>query len=159
MVIHNRRRLAVPALALSSLALVAAASPAAADPLQQVEAREKLMKTMGGGMKTLTQFLKGEAGTAADARTAAAALVIVSGNDPLMIFPQGTAIGVGESEAKPELWSNWPKVTALWGELRTASAGLVQASASGDKAQIGPAVQAVGKVCQSCHEDFRLKKQ
>lgn len=164
MSISARFRRAVPTLVLASvmagLAVVPLSIPpaAAATPQEQVEAREKLMKTMGGGMKALTQFLKGEAGGPAEVKKAASDIAGVAAHDPMGVFPKGTALGVGDSAAKPALWDNWPKAAGLWGDLKTASATLVQAADRGDKAAVAAATQAVGKVCQSCHEEFRQKK-
>ncbi|MGQ9368614.1 c-type cytochrome [Azospirillum sp. ST 5-10] len=130
----------------------------AADPMAQVEAREKLMKKMGGGMKAVGGFVKNEGPTAADVQSAATAIQEVAATDPRTVFPEGTAIGVGDSEVKPELWQNWSKAESYWHDLSPAAEQLKTAAASGDRAQIAKAMQGVGKVCQSCHEDFRQKK-
>ncbi|MCW2244545.1 cytochrome c556 [Azospirillum fermentarium] len=161
MSVSVRARRAVPTLVFASLVActVCAAPSAAATPQEQVEAREKLMKTMGGGMKALTQFIKGEAGGPAEVKKAASDIAGVAAHDPMAVFPKGTAMGVGDSAAKPALWDNWSKAAGLWGDLKTASTGLVQAADTGDKAKVAAATQAVGKVCQSCHEDFRQKKE
>ncbi|WP_029010195.1 c-type cytochrome [Azospirillum halopraeferens] len=130
----------------------------AADPLAQVKERETLMKKLGGGMKAVGGFVKNEGPTAADVQAAAAAITEVSTVDPRTVFPEGTAIGVGDSEAKPELWQNWTTAEGYWNDLKPAAEQLTAAAGSGDRAQVARAMQAVGKVCQTCHEDFRLKK-
>ncbi len=132
---------------------------ASADPTTQVKQREQTMKSMGGGLQTVAKFVKGEAGTVADVQKAVAAIVEASSKDPNMVFPQGTAIGVSDSEAKPELWQNWPKAMEYWNGLKPATARLNEAANSGDRAQIAQAMQGVSKVCGGCHEDFRQKKQ
>lgn len=160
MSVSIRFRRAVPTLALASLAagLLSAAPAVSATPEEQVKARETMMKTLGGGMKTLTQYLKGEAGGPAEVTKAASDIAAVAGRAPGEVFPQGTAMGVGDSAAKPALWDNWTKTETLWRDLKTASATLTEAAGSGDKARIAVATQALGKACQSCHEDFRQKK-
>lgn len=129
------------------------------DPVAQVKQREQTMKTLGGGMGTVAKFVKGEGGSAADVQAAAAAITEMAAKDPVMVFPEGTAIGVSDSHAKPELWQNWPKAVEYWNGLKPAAARLTEAANSGDRAQIAQAMQGVSKACSTCHEDFRLKKQ
>lgn len=140
-------------------ALFATFGPAAAaDPVEQVKQREQIMKKLGGGMGTVSKFVKGESGTAADVQAAATSMTEAASNEVAKVFPQGTAIGVSDSEAKPELWQEWSKAEGLWKDLKPATAKLTQAAGTGDRAQIAVAMQELGKVCQSCHEPFRLKK-
>lgn len=154
------RFLNVLAAAAVSATLVAAIGPAvAADPVEQVKARETLMKKMGGGMKVIGQFVKGEGGTQDEVQKAAAAIAEVSANDVAAVFPQGTAQGVGDSHTKPELWTQWSKTQQLWSDVRPAAAKLLDAAKAGDKAQVAQAMQAAGKTCANCHEEFRIKKQ
>ncbi|HEY0832564.1 MAG TPA: cytochrome c [Azospirillum sp.] len=153
------RFLNVLAAAAVSATLLAAGTAVAADPVDQVKAREALMKKMGGGMKVIGQFVKGEGGTQEEVQKAAAAIADVSSSDVAAVFPKGTAKGVGESHAKPELWEQWSKTQALWSDMRPAAAKLVDAAKAGDKAQVAQAMQATGKTCANCHEEFRIKKQ
>lgn len=130
-----------------------------ADPAALVKQREQTMKTMGGGLGDIAKFVKGEGGTVADVRSAAAAIAEASSKDPTVVFPQGTAIGVGDSDAKPELWKNWSKATGYWNALKPAVAQLVQAANGGERTQIAQAMQGLSTACSNCHEDFRQKKQ
>lgn len=150
---------AVLAAAVSG-GLFLAFTPAApaADPAEQVKARQQHMKKLGGGMQTIGKFLKGEAGTVEDVQKAAAAIDEAAKADFAALFPQGTAAPVAESAAKPELWQNLPKAQQQWTDLKPVADKLVAAAATGEKAQIGPAMQATGKACGGCHEDFRIKK-
>ena len=151
---------AAAAVAISA-GLFLALTPAtgsAAGPEDQVKARQQHMKKFGGGMTTIGKFLKGEAGTAEDVQKAALQIDEAAKGDFTALFPQGTAAPVAESATKPELWRNLPKAQQLWVDLKPVTAKLVAAAATGDKAQIGPAMQATGKACTACHEDFRIKK-
>ncbi|MBP2293533.1 c-type cytochrome [Azospirillum rugosum] len=129
------------------------------DPAALVKQREQTMKSMGGGLQTIAKFVKGEAGSAADVQAAVAAITEASSKDPAVVFPQGTAIGTADSDAKPELWQNWPKAVEYWNGLKPATAKLTEAANAGDRAQIAQALQGVSKACANCHEDFRQKKQ
>lgn len=130
-----------------------------ADPAALVKQREQTMKTMGGGMGAVAKFVKGEAGTVADVRSAAAAITEMTAKDPATVFPQGTAIGVSDSDAKPELWQNWPKAVEYWNGLKPATARLTEAANVGDRAQIAQAMQGLANACTKCHDDFRRPKQ
>ncbi|HYD64503.1 cytochrome c [Azospirillum sp.] len=156
---HIRFLNLLAAAAVSATLVAAVGTATAADPVDQVKAREALMKKMGGGMKVIGQFVKGEGGTQDEVQKAAAAIAEVSANDVAAVFPQGTAKGVGDSHAKPELWAQWSKTQQLWSDMRPAAAKLVDAAKAGDKAQVAQAMQATGKTCANCHEEFRIKKQ
>lgn len=138
--------------------LLAGTAATAADPADMVKERQQGMKKLGGGMQAISKFLKNEGPTAADAATAADTIAAVGKMDAKAVFPQGTGVGVGESAAKPELWTNWATAEAKWGDFQKASVQLAAAAKGGDKAQIGQALQATSKTCGGCHEDFRVKK-
>ncbi|HYG90538.1 MAG TPA: cytochrome c [Azospirillum sp.] len=139
-----------------SAGLSTAFTPAqAASPVEQVAAREQAMKRMGSGVQAVGKYLKGEGGSPADARSAAAAITEVSSLNPKQVFAEGTGIGVAKSDAKPELWQNFGKVQEIWAQLKPAAAKLDAAGSSGNKQQIAQAMQEVGKVCSSCHENYR----
>ena len=116
------------------------------------------MKKFGGGMATIGKFLKGEGGTVEDVQKAAAQIDEAAKGDFAALFPQGTAAPAADSATRPELWQNLPKAQQIWVDMKPQTAKLVAAAATGEKAQIGPAMQATGKVCSTCHEDFRIKK-
>jgi cytochrome c556 len=75
------------------------------------------------------------------------------------VFMTGTAVGVGESAAKPELWQSWSVAEERWKAVQPAAMKLGEAIKGGDRAQIAQALGATSKTCGTCHEDFRVKKQ
>jgi cytochrome c556 len=123
-----------------------------------VEKRQAEMKKLGGAFKAILDYIKDGVGTVADVQAAAATVKAQSAIVPTL-FPAGTALGVGKSMAKPELWEHKAEIDKISAQLQADSAKLVEAAASGDKAQIGGAFQAVGKNCQGCHTDYRQKKE
>ncbi len=153
-----KHRVSAVAVAVSAgLFLAVAPAASAADPAGQVKARQQHMKKFGGGMQAIGKFLKGE-GSVADAQAGAGAIDEAAKADYAALFPQGTAAPVADSAARPELWRDWAKTEKLWADMRPATAKLVAAAATGDKAQIAQAQQATGKTCGTCHEDYRIKK-
>jgi cytochrome c556 len=144
--------------ALLSLTMACVNLPAfAGDMEDKIEAREKTMKAMGGGMKALSEYMKGEKDLG-DVKKAATAIAGSASKSATEVFPVGTQKGVGESYAKPELWAEWAKAEETWKSLAPASAKLIVAAEAGDKAAIGAAMQALGGACKNCHEAYRIKK-
>jgi cytochrome c556 len=139
----------------ASIALSAAhAQRPAPNPAALVDQRQARMKAVGGAMKTLTNFAKGE-GTAADARKAGA--VLAAAGDMHRWWPQGTAKGVGDSKASPAIWTERQRFGQRLAEFRQASAAMNKAARSGDAAQVRAQLPALGASCKSCHTAFQLK--
>ncbi|HRQ81671.1 MAG TPA: cytochrome c, partial [Azospirillaceae bacterium] len=86
-----------------SLGLACASLPAlAGDMDDKIEAREKTMKALGGGMKAAADYMKGEK-ELDDLKKATAGLVAAANRSAADVFPKGTERGVGDSHAKQEL--------------------------------------------------------
>lgn len=63
-----------------------------------------------------------------------------------------------KSRALPVVFDNSAKFKQYASQLENESAKLVAVSKSGDEAAIKAQIGAVGKVCGSCHDDFREKQ-
>ena len=137
------------------IALGAAAAPAQADPQAQVLERKENFKKLGAAMKTLSDFVKGEGGTAADAQ-AAARVIVDHGAGIGEWFPAGTAVGVGKSEAKPAIWTDTADFTDKVAKFKAAGPALVSAAETGDAKAVGAQLRAVGGTCKACHDTYRL---
>ncbi len=144
-------KLNLTALALSA-ALIGGAATSAMATDANVEARHALMKSFGGAAKALGGMAGGEvAFDAAAAATAKAALVDgaaqigakfeVNAQDP-------------ESEAKPEVWTNWDDFLVKAKAMADAAGAMDVASLDGIKAGMG----AVGGACKDCHMTYRMMK-
>ena len=151
------RTAALLALAGWSAAIAVSAGHAqrsAPDPAAFIDQRQARMKALGGSMKTLTNFAKGE-GTAADARKAAA--VLAAARDMHLWWPQGTAKGAGDSKASPAIWTDKQRFGQRVAEYRQAAAAMDKAARSGDAAQVRAQLPALGASCKSCHTAYQLK--
>lgn len=150
------RRAAVPV----ALALAVAAGPAAAlaanEPANVIKYRKNLMKAVGGHIANIGAVVKGEVDFTGDVGANAAAIV-----DLLMaaghVFPEGS--GVGDTKAKPEIWSESARFEqALADSVAAAKSLAAAASGGGDMmAAVGPALAGLGKTCGGCHRPFRAK--
>ena len=135
------------AVGLALFAGAAFAEAAATDPL--VIAQKDLMKSFGGAAKTLGGMASGEvAFDAAAAEAAKAALVAGSADIAVKFEKAGTD---PESDAKPEIWTNWADFLVKAKGLTDAATALDVASADGIKAGMG----GIGGACKACHTTYR----
>ena len=71
-------------------------------------------------------------------------------------FAPGTDTGA-PTKAKPEIWKEPAKFKQLADAAQAESLKLVAAAQAGDLAALRPAVGAMGKSCNNCHDDFQSK--
>ncbi len=146
------------AVLIGSIAVQIAAAPPAARPdprLAAVAHRQGEMKKMGGALKAIAGFAQGASDDQVQLRLSAQTIqTVASGLDRL--FPAGTGVGTGTSRAKPLIWTERDAFRRRIAGLRAASATLVQAASTGDRAQVRPAFRATGAACKACHDFFQV---
>jgi len=124
--------------------------------------RQELMKSIGGNMKTVADFLKGEGGTSDEAMAAAAKINELAATIPSAFQMEASLDemdAVGKNRGKPEIWLNWDGFVEDASVLEDKSAALVSAFQGGDNGAIQAAFGDMGKnACGGCHEDFRGPK-
>lgn len=119
----------------------------ATDPT--VKARQELMEIIGKNTKVLGDMAGGKSAyDAAAAESAKAAIVTAAGEIAAKFEPQATD---PESEAKPEVWTNWEDFVTKATALSTAAGALDTGSAEA----IGAGMGAVGGACKDCHSVYR----
>lgn len=164
---------------VSMLAVFAAAAflsacggetPAAAnhgdDPLpngmtvkQQIEARQKNLKDLGGAMKTVGDQMKSGAPSLDEIRPAVQ-VIKTHAADIGNWFPVGTGPESGiETEALPKIWEDQPGFQAAAQKLAEEANKLSDVATGDDLAAIGAQVGATGGACKNCHDNFRQKKE
>jgi cytochrome c556 len=114
------------------------------------------MKRIGASMKTLVGFSKGDIEDPAQARAAAAAMNGLARQLPGWWRP-GTAVGVGKSKAKPEIWQQRRQFNERIAAFRAAAAAMNRAAATGDKAKVGEQIKPLGGSCKGCHDLYQVK--
>lgn len=123
----------------------------ATDP--NVKARQALMKEQAAHTKVLGDMATSKAPfDAAIAETERAALVVSATKIPAVFETQGGADP--ESEAKPEIWTNWDDFVAKGKALETAATAADVTSLEALQASM----TAIGGSCGGCHEVYRVKK-
>ncbi|MGD9617243.1 MAG: cytochrome c [Alphaproteobacteria bacterium] len=154
----SRVRVAVLAVALG-LALTGTATVSAQDANPTVSQRQDRMKAIGRALGAVRAYTE-DKGDLAAARAGGAELVNLVADIPAL-FPQRTGMTEfpGTSYAKPEIWAQWQNFTQAAQQAHASVVALNTALATGDKAAITAAFQAVGRDgCTGCHRPFRQPK-
>ncbi|SLN29720.1 c-type cytochrome [Oceanibacterium hippocampi] len=115
--------------------------------------RQHVMKVIAGNMGAIGKVAKGEAEYSPALIENALEIHSLS-KVVTALFPQGSKFG----RAKDEIWSDWAGFEMKAKAFNEATPALVAAVKSGDQAQIGAALGAVGKTCGGCHETYRTPK-
>ncbi len=130
--------------------------------MSAVKERQELMKSIGGNMKTIVDFLKESKGTAAEAQAAAAKIGDLAKTIPAAFETEASLDemdAVGKNRGKPEIWLNWEGFVEDAETLEDRAGALATAFEGGDSGAIQAAFGAMGKEgCGGCHEDFRGPK-
>jgi len=113
------------------------------------EAREKLMKSIGGAMQTVGGMAQGK--VAFDAEAAQAALDQMEEDAAMIPAVFESDEMSDDSRATPAIWENWDDFVAKAEALQMAAADADASSAE----TLGASMRALGGACQACHQDYR----
>ncbi len=145
-----------PALA-DEIAVVASPEVVRPELLKVIARRQSESRRLSGAMRVIGRFLKGEGANVSDVGAAAEIIRAVGGQFNHDLFPEGTAVGVGRSAARQEVWQEWDIFKERSAALQTAAGRLVTAAATGNAEAVRAPIVAVGQACGSCHELFRRR--
>jgi cytochrome c556 len=144
----------------AAVALAAAAiTPMAANAMEAenaVKYRQQNMKAVGAHFTSVVAILKGEVDYA-DQMAPNARMLAETAKLSLVPFEANTADSDVKTTATADVWTKWDDFAGGMKEMEDAATQLASAAESGDKGAIGEAVQALGKTCKSCHDNFRSK--
>ena len=121
-----------------------------------VKERMDLMSAIGKNMKSVAAMVKGEAKfdpTAIETSAKSMAEHSTKIND---LFPKGSLDK--PTEALPSIWEDWDRFAQLSKDLETEANKLAEVATSGDKRAVMMQFAKIGKVCSTCHTNFRIKK-
>ena len=122
-----------------------------ADAKADIAYRKGVMMSVGGHMGAMVAILKGKVHQD-DFRFHARSLADLARIVP-KIFPAGS--GEGKTDALPAIWKKPDAFKKAVQKFIDASSELANAADGGDMGKIGPAINAVGKACKNCHDNFR----
>ena len=123
-----------------------------------VKQRMDAMKTMASSMKSLHAIATGKAKFDREKiKTNTSAIRNVGGEKLLKMFPQGSVMS--PSEAKPEIWENWPTYVNLVENLsQKLDAMDAVLSTAVTRAEFYSTFMGLSQTCSNCHKRFRAKK-
>jgi cytochrome c556 len=145
-------------LSLVTLAFAGAvtAMPAAAQfakPEDAVKYRKAAFTVMAAHFSRVGAMVQGR--VPFDAAAAQANMEIANSMAKLPFAAFGPGTDVGDTRAKPNIWSENAKFTAAANKMAEEMAKLNTAAKSGNLDQIKAAFGPVGGACKACHDDFR----
>ena len=121
-----------------------------------VKERMDLMSAIGKNMKSVGAMVKGEIKFDPAAIETSAKSIAEHSTKINALFPKGSLDK--PTEALPSIWEDWDRFTQLNKELETEANKLAEVAISGDKRAVMMQFAKTGKVCSTCHTDFRIKK-
>ena len=146
-------------LAATAAAAFLACGPAAAQfksPDDAVEYRQGALAVMGNHFGRIGAMVSGKVPFDAKAAQANADLVLTLSHLPWPAFVDGS--DKGDTNAKPEVWSQPDKFKAASAKFQDAAVKLAAAAAKATRPEdLKAAFSATAETCKSCHDDFRKK--
>lgn len=142
---------------LSSLTFVAHAQERKTPGERAVEYRQSLYQVLAGNFGPAESMASGK--TPFDAAKAQkyserAAYVAKMLDDA---FPPNSN-GVGDTYAKPEIWTDTAQFQKLWKAMVDNMQSFSDSVKGGDMALIKAAAEKTGESCKNCHEKFKRKR-
>ena len=154
---RRRGRVLPVAAAISALLMTAVYGASLEDGKAVFERREDTMKHMGRPLYLgIGRVVKGTAAYGPDTVTAAETVASLASTLNRSLFLPGS--DVAESKTKPAIFGAGDHVDQLIVGVQTATAQLVPAVKSGDKAAIAVAYAAAANACNACHTEFRKEE-
>jgi len=142
-------------VSIAVLSLVAGTA-LAQDDKGFVSYRQNLMEGIGHDMGAIGDVLKNglplQPNIATHARSIAdhAKLIAAAFEKKAMGAP---------NDAQPAIWSDWAAFEKATRDFQAEADRFAATAAGGDMAQIGAGMQALGKACNACHENYRKPKE
>jgi cytochrome c556 len=148
----------IRSLAASAVAALLACGQAAAqfkNADDAIEYRQGALAVMGNHFSRIGAMASGKLPFDAKAVQANADLVATLAKLPWSAFIEGS--DKGDTNARPEIWSQADKFKAASQKLEDATVKLAAAAKTGNQDAIKAAFGATGETCKACHDDFRKK--
>ncbi|GGD70452.1 c-type cytochrome [Croceicoccus mobilis] len=144
--------LALSAAALGTIGTMAIAAPSASSAIAQ---RQAGFKDMGRAMKVLKGQVSGGSIDRA-AAVAAARTIAANARTQKTLFPAGSGASSGiATDALNGIWSDRAAFDAQMARLASEADRLVSVAGSGNADALNTQFRATGKVCSTCHRQFR----
>ncbi|CDH43892.1 MAG: cytochrome c [Candidatus Competibacteraceae bacterium] len=141
------------ALGLSILTAASAADP---KPQDTVDYRKSVYTIIGWNFAPIGAMMKGEVPFDAAAVVRHAQYVEMMSKAAPEGFTKGSGPdAVKDTEAKPEIWTNWDKFEAKMNDFQQEAAKLTEVAKGGNEGAIKAQFGKTAETCKACHKAFR----
>ncbi len=147
------KRLPLLALAIAGIVTALPAAAQFAKPEDAVKYRKAALTVMAAHFGRVGAMVQGRVPFDAAAAQSNLEIATMMSKLPFAAFGPGT--DVGDTRAKPNIWTDNAKFVAAATKMQDAMAALNTAAKSGNLDQIKAAFGPVGQACKACHDDFR----
>ncbi len=139
-------------LSLLSICYLLPQAAAETDVKGTIQYRQNYMNAISGHTGAIRRLKDGRFSAEGHLQMHTDALARLA-RDIALLFPEGT--GTGKTDAKPEIWENWPDFEARASESQQAAQALLDAVQSGDAEAIDTRFGELTQTCKACHKPFR----
>jgi cytochrome c556 len=150
-------KIKVLVLALAAGAVVAA-NAQQPKPEDQLKLRKAAYALLNYGFGPLAQMAEGKRPYSKEEAIRRADFIAQIAPVPKGLFGEGTD-KVGETRAKPEIWTNRADFDAKMDKMVSEVTKLPQVARNGDEATVKKAIKDIDDACNACHEDYRQKRR
>jgi cytochrome c556 len=147
------KRLPLLALAVAGIVTALPAAAQFAKPEDAVKYRKAALTVMAAHFGRVGAMVQGRVPFDAAAAQSNIEIATMMSKLPFTAFGPGTDIG--DTRAKPNVWTDNAKFVAAATKMQDEMAKLNVAAKSGNLDQIKAAFGPVGQACKACHDDFR----
>jgi cytochrome c556 len=151
-----RRILTTVSTALLIAAAAASLAHAETSPANAIKYRKAVMSAIGGHVGAFFLINGGAVDQGKYLVPHAEALAALGEQIPVL-FPAGS--GTGKTDALPKIWEEPAKFSEAANAGKDATAKLLTAVKSGDKAAIAAAAKGLGEACKGCHDRYRKEEK
>lgn len=138
------------------MGVLTAASAAEVKPEDAVEYRQSVYTVIGWNFKPMGAMVKGEIPFDAAAVARHAQYVEMMSKAAPEGFTKGSGPDVVKNtEAKPEIWTNWSKFEAKMNDFQQEATKLAEVAKGGKEADIKAQFGKTAETCKACHKEFR----
>ena len=147
------KRLSLAVLAVAGVVTALPAAAQFAKPEDAVKYRKAAFTVMAAHFGRVGAMANGR--VPFDAAAAQANMEVANAMAKLPFTAFGPGTDVGDTRAKPNIWSDNAKFTAAANKMVEEMGKLNAAAKTGNLDQIKAAFGPVGGACKACHDDFR----
>jgi cytochrome c556 len=143
-------------IAVLALALAGPAAYAQVKPEDQLKLRKAAYALMNYNHASLVAMAQDKKPYNKDEAIRNADFVAMLATVPGHFFGDGTD-KVGETRAKPEIWTNRADFNSKMDKMVAETGKLPQIARTGDLGALKKQVAETGAACKACHDDYRTK--